>query len=167
LAKENPNKALYPFVLAMFVDADDFQKREQYLLTAVALDPQFTEAYRKLVQLNSYDDAAAQFAQKAYATKKSDLELGLSYARLLWVLDPAAARKVYRELIASHAGTKDGADALSAFIASEEDYARAIMLSEELRRDYSRYVLPGGRNDSNLFRAYVDSDPARAARFAE
>jgi tetratricopeptide (TPR) repeat protein len=168
-AKENPTKALYPFELALFGDDREFVKREQYLLQAVALDPKFTEAYTKLAKLNSrFDDhAAAEYARKALESKPEDAKLELNYTTFLWTVDPAAARKVYRDLISKNAGTQTGADALTAFIESTEDDKERVALIEQYRREYPDQWKPSARLNTILFRPYANADPAKGLAFAQ
>jgi tetratricopeptide (TPR) repeat protein len=170
-AKENPTKALYPFELASFVDSDskEIEKCEQYLLSAVALDGKFTAAYSELAKLYSrFDDrAAAEYAGKAFETKPGDAKLQLRYASLLQKVDPAAARKIYRDMISKNAGTQTGADALTAFINATEDDKEKVALIEQYRREYPDRWKPSAVFDRILFDAYVTTEPTKGLAFAQ
>jgi tetratricopeptide (TPR) repeat protein len=168
-AKENPKKAVYAYGLGLLTDAKEFEKRQQYLLKAVDLDPKLTNAYSKLADLNSgFDDpAAAKYARKACDTKPDDVQLQFRYATLLWTVDPAAARKFYVEMITRNAGTKTGSDTLQQFIRATEDPDARVALIEQFRRDYPKDWSPGSGFNSDLFRAYVTADPAKGLSFAQ
>jgi tetratricopeptide (TPR) repeat protein len=172
-AKENPKKALYPFELASLAGSKESEKREQYLLSAVALDGKFTAAYSELAKLNSGSDyrAAAEYARKAFETKPEDAKLELTYASLLWKVDPAAARKIYRDMISKNVGTRIGADALTALINAAEDKEEGVALMEQYRREYPvdqwKPSAEFNRNILFLFDAYVTADPAKGLAFAQ
>jgi tetratricopeptide (TPR) repeat protein len=168
-AKENPTKALYPFELAYLAGSKEFEKSEQYLLSAVALNKKFTDAYSELVKLYSrFDDrAAAEYAGKAFETKPGDAKLQLRYASLLWKADPAAAGKIYRDMISKNAGTQTGADALAAFINATEDDKEKVALIEQYRREYPDRWKPSAVFNRNLFDAYVTAEPAKGLAFAQ
>jgi tetratricopeptide (TPR) repeat protein len=168
-AKENPKKAVYAYGLGLLTDAKEFDKRQQYLLKAVDLDPKLTDAYSKLAELNSgFDDpAAAKYARKASDTKPDDVQLQFRYATLLWTADPAAARKFYIEMVTRNAGTKTGSDALQQFIRATEDPDAKVALIEQFRRDYPKDGSPGSGFNGDLFKAYVTADPAKGLSFAQ
>jgi hypothetical protein len=85
----------------------------------------------------------------------------------LWTADPAAARKVYLDLISKNSGTKTGADALTAYIRATEDANEKAALIEQLRREYPDQWKPVTNYNHILFRAYVTTDPAKALAFAQ
>jgi tetratricopeptide (TPR) repeat protein len=168
-AKENPKKAVYAYGLGLLTDAKEFDKRQQYLLKAVDLDPKLTDAYSKLADLNSgFDDpAAAKYARKACDTKLDDVQLQFRYATLLWTADPAAARKFYVEMVTRNAGTKTGSDALQQFVRATEDPDAKVALIEQFRRDYPKDWSLGSGFNGDLFKAYVTADPAKGLSFAQ
>jgi tetratricopeptide (TPR) repeat protein len=168
-AKANPKKAVYVYELALLTDRQEFEKREQYLLKAVALDPKLTEAYQQLLNLNNGidDAAAAKYAKKAADTKPDDFQLKLTYASALWTVDQAGARKYYRDLVARNAGTKNGSTALQRFAGATEDPKEKVALIEQFRREYPKEWSPAHGLNSTLYAQYVAADPAKGLAFAQ
>jgi len=168
-AKANPQKAIYVYELALLTSREEFEKREQYLLRAVALDPKFTEAYRQLFNLNTgIDDAAAvKYAKKVVDTKPDDFQLQLTYASALWTVDQAGARKYYRDLVARNAGAANGATALQRFAGATEDPGEKAALIEQFRREYPKEWSPANSLNGDLYEQYVAADPAKGLAFAQ
>jgi tetratricopeptide (TPR) repeat protein len=168
-AKANPKKAIYPYELAILTNRDEFDKRQQYLLKAVALDPKFTDAYQELYNLNSgMDDvAAAKYARKAAESEPDDFALKLTYASALWTIDQAGAQKYFRDLVARNAGTTNGSTALQRFISMTEDPKEQVALIEQFRREYPKVWTPGSYLNNTLYEQYLAADPAKGLAFAQ
>jgi hypothetical protein len=166
-AKSDPKKAVYPYELGMLTDLQEFEKREQYFLQAVNLDPKFTDGYRQLLNLNNgIDDvAAAQWAKKAAESKPDDFQLQLTYASLLWTIDQAAARKYYRDLVARNAGTKNGSTALRLFAATTKDLKEKVALIEQFRREYPKDWTT--EPYPTVYEQYLAGDPAKGLAYAQ
>jgi tetratricopeptide (TPR) repeat protein len=168
-AESNPRKAIYPYELAILTNSTEFEKREQYLLKAVALDPKFTEAYQELYSLNwGVDQAAAtSYAQKAAESKPGDFLLKLTYASALWNVDQEGARRFYRDLVARNAGMVNGLAALHWFIDETADTKEKIALLEQFQREYPKEWATGDNLQKTLYEQYMVTDPGKGLAFAQ
>jgi tetratricopeptide (TPR) repeat protein len=166
-AKSHPKKAVYPYELGMLTDLQEFEKREQYFLQAVNLDPKFTDGYRQLMILNNGidDAAAAKWAKKAAESKPDDFQLQLTHASALWMIDQAAARKYYRDLVARNAGTKNGSTALRLFASRTEDLKEKVALIEQFRREYPKDWTT--EPYPTVYEQYLAGDPAKGLAYAQ
>lgn len=168
-AKASPKKAIYPYELAILTRSEEFDKREQYLLKAVALDPKLTEAYQELYNLNNGmdDAAAAKYAEKAAESAPDDFALKLTYASALWTIDQAGSRKYFRDLVAHNAGTTSGSTALQRFISTTEDPKEKVALIEQFRREYPKDWTPVSYLNNTLYGQYLAANPAKGLAFAQ
>jgi hypothetical protein len=166
--KERPTRAVYPYAVALLLDATDEARRELLLLKAAALDPKLVEPYAELIALHSgYDDEAAlTYARRGLDIKPDDSAWQLTVARTLWPVDQDAGRRYYAELLNKHAGTKDGAAAIQQFISVVEDPAEKAALVDRFRREYPNDWSPAYFANSDLFGAYVSVDPQKGLEFA-
>ncbi len=166
--KERPTRAVYPYAVALLLDAKDEARREQLLLKAAALDPKLVEPYTELIALHSgYDDEAAlKYARKGLDIKPDDSAWQLTVARTLWPVDQDAGRRYYAALLEKHAGTKDGAAAIQQFIGGVEDPAEKAALIDRFRREYPNDWTPAYFANNDLFGTYVSVDPQKGLHFA-
>lgn len=166
---ERPTRSVYPYTAALLLDRTEVARKEQLLLKAVALDRRIVEPYVELVNLHSgYDDALAlAYAKKALKIKPTDIPLQVMYARALWPVDQAAARRYYDSLLKRAADTKDGAVAFQHLIMNVEDPAEVGALMERFRRDFPNQWTPGFWKNPELFSWYFANQPVRGLAFAK
>jgi hypothetical protein len=76
-----------------------------YVKQAITVKPSFSEALLLIARYNAGIDrkAAAEYAKKAYESRKNDIELQRAYAEMLSAYDIEAGTKVFRQFIAMHA----------------------------------------------------------------
>ncbi len=170
LAKQHPDKAVYPWALGQLYDESNPLRQEKYCQQAIHIDPKFSPGYDCLSQiayLRGDEKNGIEFERKVMELKPNSADAAFQYSFMLRN-DPVAYKAATMQFVRKFPDSPRAAQALYWFAENQKTDAAKIEGFEQLRQQF-----PPAKSDWSdegviaQFGIYDRTDPQKAQALAQ
>lgn len=169
LAKQHPDKAVYPWALGQLYDESNPLKQEEYCQQSVHIDAKFAPGYECLsdiANLRGDEKQTIEFKRKVMELEPDNADQAFYYAEM-FESDPTAYKEEIMQFVKKFPVSPRSAQALYWYADRQKTDDAKIEAFEQLRKQFAPAKFDWSEDGvENLFSIYDRADPEKAQALA-